>query len=40
MNGILYIVTTGCTWQDVSYKYRPKSTFHRFNLYLHENEIY
>jgi transposase len=25
MNGILYVVTTGCTWKDVPHKYDSKS---------------
>ena len=40
MNGILYVVTTGCTWQDVPRHYGSKSTVHRFHLYLCEHSIY
>ena len=40
MNGILYVVMTGCTWKDVPRKYGSKSTVHRFHLYLCEHGIY
>jgi putative transposase len=40
MNGILYVVTTGCTWQDVPSKYGSKSTVHRFHLYLFISDNY
>jgi putative transposase len=40
MNGILYVVMTGCTWKDVPYHYGSKSTVHRFHLYLSEHGIY
>ena len=40
MNGILYVVMTGCTWKDVPYRYGSKSTVHRFHLYLCEHGIY
>jgi putative transposase len=40
MNGILYVVTTGCTWQDVPRQYGSKSTVHRFHLYLCEHGTY
>lgn len=40
MNGTLYVVTTGCTWQDVPRQYGSKSTVHRFHLYLCEHGIY
>jgi len=40
MNGILYIVMTGCTWKDVPCRYGSKSTVHRFHLYLCEHGTY
>ncbi len=40
MNGILYVVMTGCTWKDVPRHYGSKSTVHRFHLYLCEHGIY
>lgn len=40
MNGILFVVTIGCTWKDVSPHYGSKSTVHRFHLYLCEHGIY
>ena len=40
MNGILYVVTTGCTWKDVPRQYSSKSTAHRLHLYLCEHGIY
>lgn len=40
MNGILYIVTTGCTQKDAPREYGSKSTVHRFYLYLCEHVIY
>jgi transposase len=40
MNGILYVVTKGCTWKDVPQQYGSKSTVHRFHLYLCEHGIY
>jgi len=33
MNGILYVVMTGCTWKNVPRRYGSKSTVHRFHLY-------
>jgi len=39
-NGILYVLTTGCTWSDVPRQYGTKSTVHRFHLYLAEHGIY
>ena len=39
-NGILYVLTTGCTWSDVPWHYGTKSTVHRFHLYLAEQGIY
>jgi hypothetical protein len=40
MNGIFYVVTASCTWQDVSRQYGSKSTVHRFHLYLCEHGTY
>jgi len=40
MNGILFVLTTGCTWSDVPKNYGTKSTVHRFHQYLCENRIY
>ncbi|WP_048050998.1 transposase [Methanosarcina soligelidi] len=40
INGILYVVMTGCTWKDVPHRYGSKSTVHRFHLYLCEHGIY
>jgi putative transposase len=40
LNGILYVVMTGCTWKDVPRRYGAKSTVHRFHLYLCEHGIY
>jgi transposase len=40
LNGILYVVMTGCTWKDVPRKYGSKSTVHRFQLYLCEHGTY
>jgi transposase len=40
MNGILYVVMTGCTWKDVPRHYGSKSTVHRFHLYLCEHGTY
>jgi len=40
INGILYVVMTGCTWKDVPQQYGSKSTVHRFHLYLYEHGIY
>ena len=40
MNGIFYVVMTGCTWKDVPKRYGSKSTVHRFHLYLCEHGIY
>ncbi len=39
-NGILYILSTGCTWHDVPRQYGTKSTVHRFHLYLCDHGIY
>jgi putative transposase len=40
MKGILYVVTTGCTWPDVPSQYDSKSTVHRFLLYPCEYSTY
>lgn len=40
INGILFVLTTGCTWSEVPRKYGTKSTFHRFHLYFAEHGIY
>lgn len=39
-NGILYVLSTGCTWYDVPRRYGTKSTVHRFHLYLCDHGIY
>ncbi|QSZ67859.1 transposase [Methanofollis aquaemaris] len=36
MNGILFVLTTRCTWSDVPEKHGTKSTVHRFHQYLCE----
>ena len=33
-NGILYVLTTGCTWHDVRAEYGTNSTVHRYHLEL------
>ena len=40
INGILYVLTTGCTWHDVPANYGTKSTVHRFHLELCEKGVY
>lgn len=40
LNGILYVLSTGCTWHDVPRQYGTKSTVHRFHLYLCDHGIY
>jgi len=40
INGILFVLTIGCTWSDVPRNYGTKSTVHRFHLYLTEHGIY
>jgi transposase len=40
INGILYVLTTGCTWADVPAKYGTKSTVHRYHLELCEKGVY
>jgi transposase len=39
-NGILYVLSTGCTWSDVPAKYGTKSTVHRYHLELCERGVY
>ncbi|MDV2480703.1 transposase [Methanoculleus sp. Wushi-C6] len=39
-NGILCVLTTGCTWYDVPEKYNIKSTVYRYHLELYEKEVY
>jgi len=39
-NGILYVLTTGCTWHDVPANYGTKSTVHRYHLELCEKRVY
>ncbi|HQD27106.1 MAG TPA: transposase [Methanoculleus thermophilus] len=39
-NGILYVLTTGCTWHDVPANYGTKSTVHRYHLELCEKGVY
>jgi|BioPla2DNA2_1021312.scaffolds.fasta_scaffold11907_5 transposase len=39
-NGILYVLTTGCTWHDVPANYGTKSTVHRYHLELWEKGVY
>ena len=34
INGILYVLSTGCSWTDVPRQYGTKSTTHRFHLLL------
>ena len=40
INGILYVLTTGCTWHDVPEKYGTKSTVHPYHLELCERGAY
>ncbi|WP_394342503.1 transposase [Methanoculleus taiwanensis] len=40
INGILYVLTTGCTWHDVPEKYGTKSTVPRYHLELCEKRVY
>ncbi len=40
INGIFYVLTTGCTWSDVPEKYGTKSTVHRYHLELCERGVY
>lgn len=39
-NGILYVLSTVCTWYDLPFQYGTKSTVHRFHLYLCHHGIY
>ena len=39
-NGVLYVLTTGCTWHDVPANYGVKSTVHRYHLELCEKGVY
>jgi transposase len=39
-NGILYVLTIGCTRHDVSAKYGTKSTVHQYHLELCEQGVY
>ena len=39
-NGVLYVLSTGCTWSDVPAKYGTKSTVHRYHLELCERGAY
>jgi transposase len=39
-NGILYVLTTGCTWHDVPANYGTKSTVHRYHLELCEKGVH
>lgn len=40
INGILYVLTTGCTWHDVPEKYGTKSTVHWYHLELCKKGVY
>jgi len=40
INGILYVLTTGCSWLDVPANYGTKSTVHRYHLELCEKGVY
>jgi len=40
INGILYVLATGCTGHDVPEKYGTKSTVHRYHLELCEKGVY
>ena len=39
-NGILYVLTTGCSWHDVPVNYGTKSTVHRYHLELCKKGVY
>jgi transposase len=39
-NGILYVLSTGCSWHDVPANYGTKSTVHRYHLELSEKGMY
>jgi transposase len=40
INGILYVLTTECSWIDVPANYGTKSTVHRYHLELCEKDVY
>lgn len=40
INGILYVLATGCTGHDVPEKYGTKSTVHRYHLELCEKGVH
>ena len=40
LNGIFYVLTTGCAWNDVPEKYGTKSTVHRYHLDLCKRGAY
>ncbi|MBM4241591.1 MAG: transposase [Euryarchaeota archaeon] len=39
-NGILHVLYRGCRWEEVPGKYGAKSTVHRLNLKLAEEDVY
>ena len=39
-NGILYILTTGCTWHNVLANYGIKLTVYRYHLEFCEKRVY
>ena len=39
-NGILYVLYTGCRWEEVPQKYGAKSTVHRLHLELSKKGVY
>jgi transposase len=39
-NGILYVLTTGCSWLDAPANYGTKSTVHRYHLEICEEGVY
>ena len=39
-NGILYVLTTGCSWLDVPAKYGTDSMVHRYHLDICEKGVY
>jgi len=38
-DGILYVLTTGCTWHDVPVNYGTRSMVHRYHLELCEKGV-
>ena len=40
LKGILYVLTTSCTWHDVPAKYGTKSIVHQYHLELCEKDVY